>query len=75
MILSLVRWWVGRAGARSGLGLPPVGTQVAYIIIEVVYCGEPTDKGDTPMALLTSESIIDTLNEINQRIQEIEVRL
>jgi len=27
------------------------------------------------MALLTSESIIDTLNEINQRIQEIEVRL
>jgi hypothetical protein len=41
----------------------------------VVYCGEPTNKGDTPMALLTSESIIDTLNEINQRIQEIEVRL
>jgi len=27
------------------------------------------------MALLTSENIIDTLNEIEQRIQEIEVRL
>jgi hypothetical protein len=55
--------------------LAVMGTQVAYIIIQVVYCGEPTNKGDTPMALLTSESIIDTLNEINQRIQEIEVRL
>jgi hypothetical protein len=52
-----------------------MGTQVAYIIIQVVYCGEPTNKGATPMALLTSESIIDTRNEINPRIQEIEVRL
>ena len=67
----LARPLPGRAGP-----LPrPVGTQVAYIIIEVVYCGEPTHKGVTPMALLTSEGIIDTLNEINQRIQEIEVRL
>jgi hypothetical protein len=27
------------------------------------------------MALLTSESVVDSLNEMNQRIQEIEVRL
>lgn len=49
---------------------------VAPALRQVVYCRNTViHEGDSHMAELTPESVIDTLNDIDQRIQEIQVRL